>query len=171
MDAKNADLSALRINRAERDAERPPRRVPLWAILGAAALVVAVLLLVVFRGAGGGMKVRLTPATLVSPTQANVVVIASGYVVAQRKAAVASKVQNNQFTIRTDRPGVEVSWQVTGVRNDLHARNHPFVAERPKTGVEVGSRFHPEDYNLPRERGLGTRRSAPQANDGDQRPC
>ena len=91
MDAKNADLSALRINRAERDAERPPRRLPLWAIIAAAALIVVVLLFVVFRGTGGGMEVRLTPATLVSPTQANVVVIASGYVVAQRKAAVASK--------------------------------------------------------------------------------
>jgi hypothetical protein len=72
-------------------------------------------------------------------------------------ATVASKVQNNQFTIRTDRPGVEVSWQVMGIRNDAYARAHPFVAERPKTGVEVGSRIHPEVWNLPGDRSLGNR--------------
>jgi hypothetical protein len=98
------------------------------------------------------------------------------------QATIASKVQNNQFTIRTDRPGVEVSWQVTGVRNDIYTRNHPFVAERPKTGVEIGSRFHPEDYNLPEDRSRGNRlspvnitnrtsgNSAPSSNGGSQRP-
>lgn len=91
MDAKNADLSALRINRAERDTERAPRRLPLWALVGGGALVIALIILFTVRRASSGVAVRLTPATLVAPTQANVVVIASGYVVAQRKAAVASK--------------------------------------------------------------------------------
>jgi HlyD family secretion protein len=90
MDAKNADLSALRINRAEAPvrAGGPPR----WLVLGApAALLLVVAAVLVARGLGGSVSVHLTPATLVSPAQANVVVIASGYVVAQRKAAVASK--------------------------------------------------------------------------------
>jgi hypothetical protein len=90
------------------------------------------------------------------------------------QAIVASPVQNNQFTIRTDKPGVDVSWQVWGVRNDVHARSHPFVAERPKTGAEVGSRFHPEDYNLPQDRSRGNRLSptsisnGPGTNNGSQ---
>jgi hypothetical protein len=74
-------------------------------------------------------------------------------------AVVSGKVQNNQFAIQTDRPNVEVSWQVMGIRNDVHARANPFVAERPKTGVEVGSRFYPEEYNLPADRSVGNRRS------------
>jgi len=100
------------------------------------------------------------------------------------QAIVASPVQNNQFTIRTDKPGVDVSWQVLGVRNDAYARAYPFVAERPKTGAEIGSRFHPETFNLPADRSLGNRtnptsitnrpstNSAPASNDGggNQRP-
>jgi len=98
------------------------------------------------------------------------------------QAIVATPVQNNQFTIRTDKPGVDVSWQVWGIRNDVYARNHPFTVERPKTGAEVGSRFHPDDYNLPQERSRGNRlsptsvtngpgtNSAPQPNGGSQRP-
>jgi hypothetical protein len=95
-------------------------------------------------------------------------------------AVVSGKVQNNQFAIQTDRPNVEVSWQVMGIRNDAYARAHPFEAERPKTGVEVGSRLHPEVYNLPADRSVGNRtnptsitnrpsgNSAP--SDGGQRP-
>ncbi len=90
MDAKNADLTALRIDRAEATARGggPPR----WLLVGApAVLLLVVVALLVARSLGGSLSVHLTPATLVSPAQANVVVIASGYVVAQRKAAVASK--------------------------------------------------------------------------------
>jgi len=98
------------------------------------------------------------------------------------QAIVATPIQNNQFTIRTDKPGVDVSWQVWGIRNDVYARNHPFTTERPKSGAEVGSRLHPEDYDLPHERSRGNRlsptsitnapgpNSAPQPNGGSQRP-
>jgi len=78
------------------------------------------------------------------------------------QATVAAKVQNNQFTIRTDQPGVEVSWQVTGIRNDAHAKAHPFVAERPKKNEEIGTRFYPEDFNLPADRGVRIRRGTPE---------
>src|SRR5207245_11637393 len=47
---------------------------------------------VLSRGAfQSAVPVRLAPATVVSPTQSAAVLVASGYVVAQRKAAVASK--------------------------------------------------------------------------------
>jgi HlyD family secretion protein len=90
MDTKNADLSALRIDRAEPKPRSTgvPRGV---VVAGGALAVLAAVAVVVARGIAGGVPVRLAPATLVSPSQANVVVIASGYVVAQRKAAVASK--------------------------------------------------------------------------------
>jgi hypothetical protein len=78
------------------------------------------------------------------------------------QATVAAKIQNNQFTIRTDQPSIEVSWQVTGIRNDAHAKADPFVAERPKKDEEIGSRFYPEDFNLPQDRGIRIRRGTPE---------
>ena len=91
MEAKNADLSALRIDRSS---EPPPRRFsPLKA-----AVWIGVLLLVFFVGSyfWGGLvaptpEVTLVTAAFTSPAQTDAVLTASGYVVAQRKAAVASK--------------------------------------------------------------------------------
>jgi len=93
MEAKNADLSALRINRAE-DSASPTRDRRRWMVIGLVAAGVVVLVTVVAL-IGGGLRsavpVRLTAATMVSPMRSGAVMIASGYVVAQRKAAVASK--------------------------------------------------------------------------------
>lgn len=91
MDAKNADLSALRINRAEPDDTGTRPNWGRWILLTIVVILVIAVATLATRGMRGGVGVRLTPATLVAPSQANVVVIASGYVVAQRKAAVASK--------------------------------------------------------------------------------
>jgi hypothetical protein len=60
------------------------------------------------------------------------------------QAIVAQKVRDGRFTIRTSEPGVEVSWQVTGVRDDAFARRHPFVAERAKKGAMVGRLLRPD---------------------------
>jgi hypothetical protein len=62
------------------------------------------------------------------------------------QAIVLKKVENNQFTIKTDKPNVEVSWQVTGVRNDLYAQKHRIVAEVEKTGAAAGKYLVPELY-------------------------
>ena len=93
MDAKNADLSALRINRDAQPATAAPgaRR---WVAIGlsAAGAVVLVAVLLLTSGAlRSAVPVRLTAATMVSPIRSGAILIASGYVVAQRKAAVASK--------------------------------------------------------------------------------
>jgi len=92
MEAKNADLSGLRINRA--DAEPSSKGLPrgLAAGLAGGGVVVLVAVLLLTTGAlGSAISVHLTPATMVSPIRSGAVLIASGYVVAQRKAAVASK--------------------------------------------------------------------------------
>src|SRR3989454_3930021 len=94
MEAKNADLAALRINRsAGSEAAAPGRRTPRWLTIGvSAAMVLLGAVLLINGGAlGSALPVRLTPATMVSPMRSGSVLIASGYVVAQRKAAVASK--------------------------------------------------------------------------------
>jgi hypothetical protein len=48
------------------------------------------------------------------------------------QAIVAREISANRFTIRTDKPNVKVSWQVTAVRDDQYLRTHPFKTERTK---------------------------------------
>ncbi|OLB13731.1 MAG: hypothetical protein AUH07_05705 [Gemmatimonadetes bacterium 13_2_20CM_70_9] len=97
MEAKDADLSALRITRpAEPTAAvrggRGTGRLKLGLVAAAVLVVGAGTGAVLSRGAfQSAVPVRLAPATVVSPTQSAAVLVASGYVVAQRKAAVASK--------------------------------------------------------------------------------
>jgi hypothetical protein len=55
------------------------------------------------------------------------------------QAIVAREIEGNRFTIRTDRPNVKVSWQVTAVRSDASARAHPFRAEQDKPAGERGN--------------------------------
>ena len=70
------------------------------------------------------------------------------------QAIVAQKVKQNRFTIKTNIPTVEVSWQVTGVRSDAVMRNHPFKAEENKPERERGSYLSPELFGKPDERGV-----------------
>src|SRR5881397_51201 len=93
MEAKNADLSGLRIDRAA-DAAPSSKGLSrgLAAGLAAGGVIALVAVLLLTTGAlGSAIPVHLTPATMVSPIRSGAVLIASGYVVAQRKAAVASK--------------------------------------------------------------------------------
>ncbi|MDF2443752.1 MAG: hypothetical protein JWR01_1955, partial [Subtercola sp.] len=56
------------------------------------------------------------------------------------QAVVAKEVANNSFAIKTDKPNVKVSWQVTGIRQDSYAAEHPIVVETAKTGTDAGAR-------------------------------
>jgi HlyD family secretion protein len=88
---EKADLSALRIKRDDSD-YRDSSRLPWKIIVPVAAVVLGIVGWFVFGPMFAAAKeVELTSATLSSPAQANAVLTASGYVVAQVKAAVASK--------------------------------------------------------------------------------
>src|SRR5271157_3037469 len=67
------------------------------------------------------------------------------------QAIVASKVANHQFSIKTDKPKVEVSWQVTGIRQDAWANAHRIPVEEQKSARERGHYIHPELYGAPEE--------------------
>jgi hypothetical protein len=60
------------------------------------------------------------------------------------QATVINEIENNQFTIRTSKPGVKVSWQVTGIRQDAYAKAHPLKVEEEKPAGEQGRYLHPE---------------------------
>jgi hypothetical protein len=70
------------------------------------------------------------------------------------QAIVAEKVKQNRFTIRTNAPSVEVSWQVAGVRSDAVMRKHPFKTEENKSERERGTYLSPEAFNQPEERSV-----------------
>jgi trimeric autotransporter adhesin len=65
------------------------------------------------------------------------------------QAIVARKISGNSFTIKTDQPNVEVSWQVTGVRQDAYANAHRFAVEQNKNATERGHYIYPELFGAP----------------------
>jgi hypothetical protein len=70
------------------------------------------------------------------------------------RVRVVSKISENRFVIQSDPPQTEVSWQVTGIRNDLYARAHPINPEPDKAAHEKGRYLHPELYGQPADQGL-----------------
>ncbi|MBP6822351.1 MAG: gliding motility-associated C-terminal domain-containing protein [Acidobacteria bacterium] len=70
------------------------------------------------------------------------------------QAIIAQKIEGNRFTIRTDKPNVEVSWQVTGVRQDAVAKANRKPAEELKPESERGHYLRPQLFNQPEEKGI-----------------
>jgi hypothetical protein len=64
---------------------------------------------------------------------------------------VVREIEDNRFTIQTDKPSVKVSWQVTGVRKDPWAEKNRVVVEELKPLQSQGSYIHPEVYGLPNQ--------------------
>jgi RND family efflux transporter MFP subunit len=91
MEAKDADLSRLKIDRSEKSVNPDSHRNrTIGIIIGLIALLV-ILFFVLRSSFTPGIEVKLATAVTQSPSQTNASLTASGYVVAQRKAAVASK--------------------------------------------------------------------------------
>lgn len=55
------------------------------------------------------------------------------------QAIVAEKINGNRFKIKTDKPNVEVSWQVTGIRKDKFAEENRIQVETEKPAGERGT--------------------------------
>ena len=67
---------------------------------------------------------------------------------------VAQKIEDNCFRIAGGRPGLEVSWQVTGIRQDPWAQANPVPPEHDKPAAERGSFLHPALYGQPEEKSV-----------------
>lgn len=110
----DADLSRLRIARSGTTNARTRWRRPL--VIALLILIALLAALLVYRGiAGAAVEVQQTSVRLVYPYQAVTVLNATGYVVAQRKASVASKA-----TGRLEWLGVQEGSRVK--RNEVIAR-------------------------------------------------
>jgi hypothetical protein len=74
------------------------------------------------------------------------------------QAKVVRKMAGNQFAIRTSRPHVEVSWQITGIRRDPFANANRIPVEEDKRATERGRYLHPEAWGLSQELGIDYQR-------------
>ncbi|MBZ5545107.1 MAG: hypothetical protein LAO07_15730, partial [Acidobacteriia bacterium] len=67
---------------------------------------------------------------------------------------VAEEVKGNRFKIAGGNPGLKVSWQVTGVRQDAWANAHRIRVEVEKPAAERGFYLHPELQSAPEEKSI-----------------
>ncbi|MFL5802785.1 MAG: hypothetical protein ACJ8CR_13720 [Roseiflexaceae bacterium] len=62
---------------------------------------------------------------------------------------IASEIKNNQFTVAGGKPGMRVSWQVTGIRHDPYAEQNRIQVEEAKPAEERGKYLYPQGYGQP----------------------
>lgn len=62
---------------------------------------------------------------------------------------IAEKISGNRFRIAGGTPRAEVSWQVTGIRQDAFANANRIPVEQVKAERERGSYLHPAAFGLP----------------------
>jgi hypothetical protein len=67
---------------------------------------------------------------------------------------IAEKINNNRFKVAGGVSGMEVSWQVTGIRQDAFANAHRIKVEESKTKEERGYYLHPTEFGQPAEKSI-----------------
>lgn len=72
-------------------------------------------------------------------------------------AMVVREIRNNQFVLRTSKPGVKVSWEVKARRNDNWVRERGAEAEMEKPAELKGRYINPEFFGQPKEKGIGSK--------------
>ncbi|MEJ2618403.1 MAG: hypothetical protein P8Z35_25835, partial [Ignavibacteriaceae bacterium] len=91
MEKNNINLSSLKIDRDKENYQGGKSRKALIWIIIAILIIAAVIIFGTGNLFSSAVEVKLTTAVMQSPSQSDAILTASGYVVAQRKAAVASK--------------------------------------------------------------------------------
>ena len=62
---------------------------------------------------------------------------------------IAEEIRDNRFTIAGGKPGMKVSWQITGIRHDAYANAHPLQVEADKPAQERGKYLAPREHGQP----------------------
>jgi hypothetical protein len=62
------------------------------------------------------------------------------------QARITKKINGNQFEILTDKPNIEISWLVTGIRHDAVANKSRIVVEETKQGAMAGKYIWPQAF-------------------------
>ena len=69
---------------------------------------------------------------------------------------VSKKLIGNTFVIKSVPGNLEISWQVTGIRQDVWAEKNRIPVEVEKPAAEKGLYLHPEAFGLSAKQGLAT---------------
>jgi hypothetical protein len=85
------------------------------------------------------------------------------------QAIVKREIENNRFTIKTDKPSVKVSWQVTGIRHDAYADAYRIPVEENKPSQEQGHFLHPELFGASEQQAIGAGLPTPSTADSPTR--
>ena len=67
------------------------------------------------------------------------------------QAIVSEEIRDGRFAIKTDKPNVKVSWQVTGIRQDAYANAHRIQVEVDKDSHQRGRYIDPVAFGKPQE--------------------
>ena len=67
---------------------------------------------------------------------------------------VAEKIKGNRFKIAGATKGLEISWQVTGIRHDAYAEKNRIQVEVEKSETEKGTYLHPEVFGKSADKGV-----------------
>lgn len=67
---------------------------------------------------------------------------------------IADEISGNRFRIAGGSPGMKVSWQVTGIRNDAFAKAHRIPVEEEKSAKQRGRYLHPKEHGLAESMGI-----------------
>ncbi len=67
---------------------------------------------------------------------------------------VHEEIKNNRFVIKSDKPNVKISWQVTGIRQDAWANEHRIIPEVEKEAKNKGKYLTPEVFKQPKEKAI-----------------
>ncbi len=129
MDPRSPDIAKLAIDRSAAPSTRPRRRRGPWV---AGAAVAAAAAIAAFLGLGGARTVETAAVTTAYPSQAVTLLNATGYVVAQRKAAVASKA-----TGRLEWLGVTEGSRVRKDEVIARLENRDVTAQRDQAAANV----------------------------------
>ncbi|MBX2897847.1 MAG: hypothetical protein KF763_20565 [Cyclobacteriaceae bacterium] len=75
---------------------------------------------------------------------------------------IAEEISGNRFRIAGGKPGLKVSWQVTGIRKDAYAESNRVQVEVEKTGNERGKYLYPAAYGMPESMGVDAMKLTPE---------
>ncbi len=131
---KTVDLTSLRIDRTESPEDGPARSWTKWLVAAGMVVVLLVGWLVVPALWKSKAAVKTVTASYATPSSANAILTASGYIVPQRQAAVASKGTGRLIYLAVEEGDHVQRGQVIArlESNDVDAR-----LQQSKAGLEV----------------------------------
>lgn len=133
------DLSALRISNEKRFEDRPPNKIGRWIAVAVLLLAVVVGYFIFKESVTPATQVKFATTTMISGSDAAASLVATGYVVAQRKAEVASKGTGRLVKLEFEEGDVVKSGEIIAILDNEDIRANLQVAKAQLEQAKVDS--------------------------------